>query len=110
MKLSEGVTQVRHRDFSARRSRQQRTNFQLEGFWLHVVRGAWISFVLVELLVLILTLVATRGQGLTICPFIVSCAVTEASAQALHQLQLPLRAMPPTIWCWGCCNRWSFSV
>jgi hypothetical protein len=43
---------------------------------------------LVELLVLILTLVATRGRGLTICPFIVSCDVTPATAQALHQLSI----------------------
>ncbi len=43
---------------------------------------------LVELLVLILTLVATRGQGLTICPFIVSCDVTPATAQALHRLSI----------------------
>ena len=43
---------------------------------------------LVELLVLILTLVATRGQDLTICPFIVSCDVTPATAQALHQLSI----------------------
>ncbi len=88
MKLSEGVTQDRQRDFSARRSRQPRTNFQLEGFWLHLARGAWIGFMLVELLVLILTLVATRGRGLTICPFIVSCDVTPATAQALHRLSI----------------------
>ena len=88
MKLSEDVTHVRHRDISARGSRQQKTNFQLRGFWLHLARGAWIGFMLVELLVLILTLVATRGQGLTICPFIVNCDVTEASAQALHQLSI----------------------
>ena len=88
MKLSEGVTQVRHRDFSARRSRQQRTNFHLEGFWLHLARGAWIGFMLVELVVLILTLVATRGRDLTICPFTVSCDVTPATAQALHQLSI----------------------
>ena len=43
---------------------------------------------LVELLVLILTLVATRGGGLTICPFIVSCDVTPATAQALHRLSI----------------------
>ena len=88
MKPSESVTQVRPRDFSAGRSRQQKTNFQLEGFWLHLARGAWIGFMLVELLVLILTLVATRGQGLTICPFIVSCDVTPATAQALHRLSI----------------------
>jgi hypothetical protein len=88
MKPSDSVTQVRHRDISARRNRQKRTNFQLEGFWLHLARGAWIGFILVELLVLILTLVATRGRDLTICPFIVSCNVTPATAQALHQLSI----------------------
>jgi hypothetical protein len=51
-----------------------------------VVRGAWISFVLVELLVLLLALVATSGQGFAICPFIVSCAVTPATAQALQHV------------------------
>jgi hypothetical protein len=88
MKPSEGVTQVQPRNFSARGSKQQRTNFQLEGFWLHLVRGAWIGFILVELLVLILTLVATHGQNLTICPFIVSCDVTPTTAQALHRLSI----------------------
>ena len=88
MKLSEGVTQDRQRDFSAHRSRQPRTDFQLEGVWLHLARVAWIGFMLVELLVLILTLVATGGRGLTICPFIVSCEVTEASAQALQRLSI----------------------
>ncbi len=43
---------------------------------------------LVELLVLILTLVATRGRSLTICPFIVSCDVTPATVQALHRLSI----------------------
>ncbi len=88
MKLSEGVTQDRQRDFSARRSRQPRTNFQLEGFWLHLARGAWIGFPLVEILVLIFALLATHGQGLTICPFIVSCDVTPATAQALNRLSI----------------------
>jgi len=43
---------------------------------------------LVELLVLTLTLVVTRGRGLTICPFIVNCDVTPATAQALHRLSI----------------------
>ncbi len=65
-----------------------RTNFQLKGAWLLLARGAWIAFVLAELAVLLLTLVATRGQGMTFCPFIVSCEVTPATAQALHHLAL----------------------
>jgi hypothetical protein len=88
MKLSEGVTQDRQRDFSASTSRPARTDFHLEGLWLHMARGAWIGFMLVELLVILLTLVATHGQGLTICPFIVSCDVTPATAQALHRLSI----------------------
>ena len=80
MQLRNGMTQERQRGVPTR------TNFRLEGFWLYVVRGAWISFVLVELLVLLLALVATSGQGFAICPFIVSCAVTEASAQALQHV------------------------
>jgi hypothetical protein len=31
-------------------SRVARTELQLEGFWLHLARGAWIGFLLVELL------------------------------------------------------------
>jgi hypothetical protein len=46
MQLRNGMTQERQRGVPTR------TNFRLEGFWLYVVRGAWISFVLVELLVL----------------------------------------------------------
>ena len=80
MQLRNGMTQERQRGVPTR------TNFRLEGFWLYVVRGAWISFVLVELLVLLLALVATSGQGFVICPFIVSCAVTPATAQALQHV------------------------
>ena len=65
-----------------------RTNFQLKGAWLLLARGAWIAFVLAELAVLLLMLVATRGRGMTFCPFIVSCEVTPATAQALHHLAL----------------------
>ncbi len=43
---------------------------------------------LVSLLVILLTLVVTRGQGFAICPFIVSCALTTATAQALHHLSI----------------------
>jgi hypothetical protein len=46
-----------------------RTNFQLKGGWLLLARGVWLAFVLPELVVLLLTLVAARGQGLTFgCP------------------------------------------
>jgi hypothetical protein len=86
MKLTESVAQDRNRDISPSTSKSARTNFRLEGFWLYVVRGAWISFVLVELLVLLLTLVATSRQDFAICPFIVSCAVTPATAQALQHV------------------------
>jgi hypothetical protein len=55
-----------------------------------MARGAWIGYMLVSLLVLLLSLVATRGQVLTICPFIVNCAVTPATAQALHHLSISL--------------------
>ena len=65
-----------------------RTNFQLAGFWLLLARGVWLAFVLPELVVLLLTLVAARGQGLTFCPFIVSCEVTPSTAQALHHLAI----------------------
>src|SRR2546429_445221 len=88
MMLRNGIPQKRQQDVAASKSRSPQTNFQLEGFWLHLARGAWISFILVELLVIILTLIATHGENYSICPFIVSCAVTPATAQALHHLSI----------------------
>lgn len=64
------------------------TDVQLRGFWLYLARGIWISFILYELFVIVFTLLTTGGQGLTICPFIVSCALTPATAQALHHLSI----------------------
>ncbi len=64
------------------------TDVQLRGFWLYLARGIWISFILYELFVIIFTLLTTGGQGLTICPFIISCALTPAKAQALHHLSI----------------------
>ena len=64
------------------------TDFQLRGFWLYLARGIWISFILYELFVIVFTLLTTGGQGLTICPFLVSCAITPATAQALHHLSI----------------------
>jgi hypothetical protein len=58
------------------------------GVWLYLARGAWIGFILVELLVLVLSLVAMRGASYSICPFLVSCAITPATAQALHHLSI----------------------
>src|SRR5256885_2374503 len=52
---------------SARKSRSPQTNFQLKGVWLYVARGVWIASVLTELIVIIFTLFASRGHGLTIC-------------------------------------------
>src|SRR6266480_4602299 len=88
MKLRNAIPQKRQQDVAASKSRSPQTNFQLEGFWLHLARGAWISFILVQLLVIILTLIATHGENYSICPFIVSCAVTPATAQALHHLSI----------------------
>ena len=51
------------------------------GVWLRIARGAWISFILFELLMIPFTLLTTGGQGLTICPFLVSCTVTPATTQ-----------------------------
>jgi hypothetical protein len=88
MKLRNAMAQKRQQDVAVSKSLSPQTNFQLEGFWLHVARGAWICFILVELLVLILSLVATRGESYNICPFIVDCAVTPATAQALQHLSI----------------------
>jgi hypothetical protein len=88
MKLSNGITHKRQPSFAARTSRSRQRNLQLEGIWLHLARGAWISFLLAEFLVIIVTLVATHGQSYSICPFIVDCAVTPTTAQVLHHLSI----------------------
>ena len=80
------MAQERQRDVPARKSHSPQTNFQLEGLWLHVVRGTWIAFVLADLVIIILSLLASPTYGLTICPFPGACAVTPATAQALHRL------------------------
>jgi hypothetical protein len=88
MKLSNDIVQERQQGILVSKSRPARKDFQLEGSWLYIARGAWIGYMLVSLLVFILTLVATRWQDLTICPFTVSCAMTPATAQALHHLAI----------------------
>jgi len=88
MKRSEDVSQEQPRGSSASTSRLARTDFQLVGFWLHLARGTWLGFLLIELLVRILASVSTGGQGLTLCPFIVSCDVTPATARVLHHLSI----------------------
>ena len=88
MKPRNSITQKQQPGVAPRKSQSPQTNFQLEGFWLYLARGAWISFLLVELLVLTLSLVATHGQSSSICPFIVDCAVTPATVQALHHLSI----------------------
>ena len=78
--------------FLPRESRSPQTNFQLEGVWLYVVRGVWIGFVLVELMVIIFTLFASRRYSLTICAWTddTSCAITPATVQALRHLGIAL--------------------
>jgi len=79
MHLSNDLTQERPRD------EYSRTDFQLRGFWLHIARGAWISFLVVDLMVVILTLFASRGYDPpTICAFPANCAITPDTVQALH--------------------------
>jgi len=82
------MAQKRQQDVAVSKGRSPQTNLQLEGFWLHLAQGAWISFILVELLVLILSLIVARGESYTICPFIVDCAITPVTAQALHHLSI----------------------
>src|SRR5215467_13707744 len=90
MKLRNDLIQKRQPGVAISKSPSPSTNLQLKGFWLLLARGAWIAFVLPELLMLMLILLASRGQGMTFCPFImpVSRAVTPATAQALHHLGL----------------------
>ncbi len=44
MQLRNGITQEQHRGVPASKSRLARTDFHLEGFWLHLARGAWLGF------------------------------------------------------------------
>lgn len=88
MHLSNDVTQALPGEVPLGKSLSPRANFQLSGVWLLMARGAWISFILFELLVVFIALMTTDRQALTICPFIVSCAVTPATAQALRHLGL----------------------
>jgi hypothetical protein len=68
-------------------SSQVQTDFQLEGIWLYLVRGVWIGLILVEVLVIIISLLAS-GPTLAICSWTddTSCAITPATIQALHHL------------------------
>lgn len=88
MKHRNGITQKRQPGVATSKSGSPQTNVQLKGFWLNLAQGAWIAFMLFELLVIILSLVATRGESSSICPFLVSCAVTPATAQALQHLSI----------------------
>ncbi len=87
MHVGNDITQERYRGIPARKNQSPQTNFQLEGFWLHLARGTWIAFVLAELVIIILTLFESLRYGLTICPWAAtSCFVTPAMAQALHRV------------------------
>jgi hypothetical protein len=88
MKLKNGIIQKRQPSVAASRSQTPPANLQLEGFWLYLARGAWIAFVLFALLMLPLILVATHGESYSICPFLGNCAVTPATAQALHHVSI----------------------
>ncbi len=85
-----GIAQKRQPGGAASKSKSPKTNVQLKGVWLLLARGVWVAFTLPELVMLMLILLASRGQGMTFCPFImpVSCAVTPSTAQALHHLGL----------------------
>jgi hypothetical protein len=87
MLVENDMTQERYRGIPGRKNQAQQTNFQLEGFWLYLARGAWIAFVLAELIIILLTLFESLRYGLPICPWsATSCFVTSATAQALHQV------------------------
>ena len=49
MMLRNAIPQKRQQDVAASESRSPQTNFQLEGFWLHMARGAWIIFIFLSL-------------------------------------------------------------
>src|SRR5215472_11552313 len=88
MKLRNDTIQKRQPGVATGKSQSPPTNLQLEGFWLNLARGAWIAFMLLGLLVIILSLVAMHGEGYSICPFLGSCTVTPATVQALHHLSI----------------------
>jgi hypothetical protein len=56
MHVGNDMSQEQYRGVPARKNQSPQTNSQLEGFWLHMARGAWIAFVLVELVIIMLTL------------------------------------------------------
>jgi hypothetical protein len=81
------MTRERQRGVPARKDQPRRTDFQLEGLWLHLARGVWITFVLAELVIILLSLLESLRYGLTICPWsATSCFVTPATAQALYHV------------------------
>ena len=59
---------------------------RLHGGLLALARGVWIVFVLAELVIAILSMVVTSTSELTVCAFTEPCAITPATAQALHQV------------------------
>ncbi len=87
---NEHVMSDQEGEASASMSSIARKNFQLEGVWLLLARGVWAASIVGALALLMLTLLVSRGQHMIFCPFIspVSCAVTPATAQALHHLGL----------------------
>jgi signal transduction histidine kinase len=62
------------------------SDLRLHGGLLTLARGVWMAFVLTELVIAILSLVVTGTSELTVCPLTESCAITPATAQALHQV------------------------
>ena len=84
MHLSKNMTQERPKEVPQSKSQHPRPDFQLRGFWLHIVRGAWIAFLVVYLIMNIILLFGLHGYTLTICAFPADCAITPATAQALH--------------------------
>ncbi len=85
MHLSKNRAQKRPNEVSLNKSQHPRADFQLKGFWLHTVRGAWIAFLVAELIVIIIPLFGLHGSPLTICAFPTNCAITSVTAQALHR-------------------------
>ncbi len=85
MKLSNDITQERQKKAPLSKNRYPRPVFQLSGFWLHMARGAWIGFLLAELMVIIISLLGSDVHALTICPFPSNCTLTPDTVQALHR-------------------------
>lgn len=78
------VRRERQQEISLNESEVRLPDLQLRGIWLHLARGTWLIFLGAELVITIISLFVSPSSDLAICPFPSNCAITPATAQALH--------------------------